>query len=121
MYRVTTPGLSERFERVLAYLFFWVSGLVLFFIEKNRNVRFHAVQSVITFGTLSLVTFGVSVLKGILGWIPLLGLLTNAGLGLLLNVLWWVAVFLWLWLIAMAWMQPDYRLPFVSRWVNYFI
>ncbi|HLG65252.1 MAG TPA: hypothetical protein VKY19_25195 [Ktedonosporobacter sp.] len=121
MHRATTLGLDERLERVLAYAFGWVSGLILFLLEKNRNVRWHAAQSMITFGTLSLVWFGVTMLKGMLGGIPILSLLTNFGLGLLLDVLWWLTIFLWLWLMAMAWLRPNYRLPFVSQWVSYFV
>ena len=118
MHRMTTLGLGERLERVLAYLFFWVSGLLLFLFEKNRNVRWHAAQSIITFGSLSLLMLGVSMLKGMLAWIPILSLLTNFGLGLLLNILWWTWLILWVWLIIMAWVKPDYRLPFISRWVQ---
>ncbi|HEU5226806.1 MAG TPA: hypothetical protein VFU49_03260 [Ktedonobacteraceae bacterium] len=121
MHRVTTLGLDERLERVLAYALGWISGLILFFIEKNRNVRWHAAQSMITFGTLSLVLFGVSTLKGMLSWIPILSLLTNFGLGLLFDVLWWLTIFLWIWLMAMAWLRPNYRLPFVGQWVSYFV
>lgn len=121
MQRVTTLGLDERLERVLAYAFGWISGLVLFLLEKNRRVRWHAMQSMVTFGTLSLLMFAVGFLKGMLGWIPLLGLLTNFGLGLLLSALWWTALLLWVWLIVMAWMQPDYRLPFVSQWIRHFV
>lgn len=121
MQRATTLGLDERLERVLAYSLGWISGLILFFIEKNRNVRWHAAQSMITFGTLSLVWFGVSMLKGMLGWIPILSLLTNLGLGLLLDVVWWLTIFLWIWLMAMAWLRPNYRLPFVGQWVSYFV
>jgi len=121
MHRVTTLGLDERLERVLAYALGWVSGLILFLLEKNRNVRWHAAQSMITFGTLSLVWFGVTMLKGMLAWIPILSLLTNFGLGLLLDVLWWLTIFLWIWLMAMAWLRPNYRLPFVGQWVSYFV
>ena len=121
MQRVTTLGLDERLESVLAYAFGWISGLVLFLLEKNRRVRWHAMQSMVTFGTLSLLMFGVNFLKGMLSWIPLLGLLTNFGLGLLWNVLWWTTLFLWIWLMAMAWVQPNYRLPFISEWVRHFV
>jgi uncharacterized membrane protein len=117
----TTLGLDERLERVLAYSLGWLSGLILFFLEKDRTVRWHAAQSMVTFGTLSLLMFVVSVLRGIFGHIFLLSLLTNFGLGLLLNILWWAIVILWVWLMAMAWMRPDYRLPFVSNWVRYFV
>jgi uncharacterized membrane protein len=119
MQRVTTLGLDERLERVLAYTFGWLSGVLLLLIEKNRTVRWHAAQSMVTFGGLSLLMFGVSMLKAWLGWIPLLGLLTNFGLGLLLDALWWTTVVLWMWLMVMAWTRPDYRLPFVSKWTRY--
>ena len=121
MNRMTTLGLDERFERVLAYALGWVSGLILFFLEKNRNVRWHAAQSIVTFGTLSLLMFAVGMLRNFLAWIPLLGWLISAGLGLLLSALWWVMVILWVWLMIMAWVRPDYRLPFVSDWVRYWV
>jgi uncharacterized membrane protein len=118
MHRMTTLGLNERLERVLAYSLFWVSGLVLLLVEKNQNVRRHALQSLITFGTLSLLIVGVTMLNGMLRWIPLLGTLTSFGLGLLLSILWWTLVILWIWLMAMAWLRPNYRLPLVSDWIQ---
>src|SRR5579862_5306941 len=121
MHQMTTLGIDERVERVLAYVFGWVSGVVLFIFEKNRNVRWHAAQSMVTFGTLSLLILGVNVLKGILAWIPILSLITNFGLGLLSSILGWTMVILWVWLIIMAITRPDYRLPFVSDWVRYII
>jgi uncharacterized membrane protein len=122
MHRMTTLGLDERVERVLAYSLGWVSGVILFLLEKkNRNVRWHAAQSMVTFGILSLLMWGVSILKGILGAIPLLSILTNFGLDLLWNGLLWLGIILWLWLMVMAWIREDYRLPFVSRWVGFFV
>ncbi|HYK85617.1 MAG TPA: DUF4870 domain-containing protein [Ktedonobacteraceae bacterium] len=121
MNRMTSLGMNERLERVLAYAFGWVSGLILFFLEKNRNVRWHAAQSMVTFGTLSILMFLVSLLKGFLAWIPLLGWLTSAGLGLLLSALWWVTVILWVWLMVMAFVREDYRLPIVSDWIRYWV
>lgn len=118
MRRITTLGLDERIERVLAYSLFWVSGLVLLFTEKNKNVRWHAMQSVVTFGTLSLLFVGVSMLNGVLSWIPILGLFISFGLHLLLNILGWLWLLLWFWLMAMAWLHPDYRLPIVSKWAR---
>ena len=121
MRSMTTLGLNERLERVLAYALGWLSGLLLFIFEKNRSVRWHAMQSMIIFGALSLLMFAVGLLRGFLHTIPLLILLTDVGLGLLLNIFWWVTIGLWLWLMIMAWFKPDYRLPVVSEFVRYWV
>lgn len=118
MHRMTTLRIDERWKRVLAYSLFWVSGLVLFFTEKDQNVRWHALQSIVTFGGLSILLVGVSVLNNTLSWIPFLGLLTSFGLGLLLRILGWIWFLLWIWLIIMAWVQPTYRLPYISDWIR---
>ncbi|RAQ96609.1 hypothetical protein A4R35_13765 [Thermogemmatispora tikiterensis] len=112
---MTTLGLDERLERALAYALFWISGLILFLVEKNRNVRWHAAQSLVTFGALSLAVLLLQFLHGLLSLLPLLGWLIGFGLSLLINLLGWLMLLLWLWLMLMAWLRPDYRLPFFSR------
>ncbi|HEX6484226.1 MAG TPA: DUF4870 domain-containing protein [Ktedonobacteraceae bacterium] len=127
--RATTLGLDERLERVLVYavsllfsLFLlplgWLPGLILYFVEKNRNVRMHSVQASLVFGVLSILYFLVNLIKGLLGWIPLLHILTNLGLGLLASAIWWVMIILAIYLIIMVWFRPNYRLPFVSRFLD---
>jgi uncharacterized membrane protein len=118
MHRITTLGLDERLERVLAYALGWVSGLLLFLFEKNRDVRWHALQSMIVFGTLSILMIAVNMLRWMLSSIWFLNSITNFGLGLLSNVLFWVTILLWLWLMVMAWFKRDYRLPFISDWIR---
>ncbi|MHB8597999.1 MAG: DUF4870 domain-containing protein [Ktedonobacteraceae bacterium] len=118
----TSLGMNPRLERVLAYAFFWVSGLILFFVErKDRTVRWHAAQSMVTFGLLFLLMFGVSMLSNFLSWIPILGGLTSLGLGLLMRVLGWVIGILWVWLMVNAWFKPDYRLPIIGNWIRYLV
>ena len=114
----TTLGLDERLERCLAYLFGWISGLILFLIERNRNVRRHAMQSMAVFGPLSILLFLLNLVKGLLHIIPVLSIVTDFGLGLLITVIWFVMIGLGIWLIIMAWLRPDYRLPFVSDWIS---
>jgi len=126
--RATTFGLDERLERVLIYavslvisLFLplgWLPGLILYFVEKNRNVRFHSLQSAVVFGVLSILYFLVHLVKGLLGWIPILGALTSIGLGLLASIIWWVMVILAVYLVIMVWFRPGYRLPFVGRLIE---
>lgn len=118
----TSLGMNPRLERVLAYAFFWVSGLILFFVErKDRSVRWHAAQSMVTFGLLFLLMFGVSMLSNFLSWIPILGGLTSLGLGLLMRALGWVIGILWVWLMINAWFKPDYRLPIIGNWIRYLV
>ncbi len=118
MRRMTTLGMDERWERVLAYSLFWVSGLFLFFTEKNQNVRWHALQSIVTFGGLTVLIVVVSILNSTLSWIPFLGLFISFGLGLLLRILGWIWFLLWIWLMIMAWVNPTYRLPYISDWIR---
>jgi uncharacterized membrane protein len=47
--------LSANVAAALSYLFGWVSGLVLLLVDKRPFVRYHAAQSVVVFGTLSLL------------------------------------------------------------------
>jgi len=116
----TTLGLEERTERVLAYMFFWMSGIFFLLLEKNRNVRWHALQSTVVFGILWLGMLALTLVKTVLAFmlsiIPILGgalaAVTSFGFDLLLRILLWVIILLWLWLMVMAWRRPNYRLPF---------
>ncbi len=118
----TSLGMNPRLERVLAYAFFWVSGIILFFLErKDRSVRWHAAQSMVTFGLLFLLVFGVSMLSNFLGWIPILGWFSTMVLGFLLRALGWIIGILWVWLMINAWFKPDYRLPLIGDWIRYLV
>lgn len=60
-------NMSENVAALIAYLFGWLSGLIIFLLEKeSRFVRFHALQSLIFFGAMSLIL-------GVLGRIPVIG------------------------------------------------
>jgi uncharacterized membrane protein len=132
----TTFGLPERLERTLIYplslllglfvpavgwLLAWLLGIGVFFFEKNRNVRWHALQAATVFGSLSVLLAVVWLLIRFLGGILLIGGVISIGLGLLSSVIFWVMIILAVFLTIMAWLRPDYRLPFVStiidRWV----
>jgi uncharacterized membrane protein len=55
-----TERVPEHVAGMLAYLFGWVSGLILLFVDRRPFVRYHAAQSVVVFATLS----GVLLLLG---------------------------------------------------------
>jgi uncharacterized membrane protein len=126
----TRLGLPERLERTLIYplslllglfvpvigwVLAWLLGLGVFFVEKNRNVRRHALQSAFVFGSLSVLLAIVGFLKFLLGGIIVVGGLISFGLGLLGLIIFWVMIILAVFLTIMAWFRPDYRLPFISN------
>jgi uncharacterized membrane protein len=48
-------GPDPRLAAAVAYLAWWVSGALVWVIERDRaDVRVHAMQSLVTFGTVSL-------------------------------------------------------------------
>ncbi len=95
-------GIDENVANFLSYLLGWLSGLVFLFLEKqNNNVRFHAAQSVVIFGVLTLASLVVSVIPGIGG-------LLQALIGL-------AAFGLWIVLMVTSVMDKPPRLPVVDQ------
>lgn len=75
-------GLRPNVAGLLCYLLFWVTGLEFLLTEKkDRFVRFHAIQSIIVFGAISLAFL-------LLFWIPVIGWVFSWALGVLSPVLW---------------------------------
>jgi uncharacterized membrane protein len=105
--RPTSLGIDERWERVLAYAFWWVSGLILLFVEQqNETVRRHAKQSLIVFGVLSGLLWLSGLFGTMFGAIPLIGPVFGFGFGLIHGLLWVVAIGLWLLMMVMAYLSP---------------
>lgn len=52
----SSTGLSSRTAAALAYSGWWVTGAIFWFLERrDPSVRFHAVQAVVSFGTIALL------------------------------------------------------------------
>ena len=97
----TSLDLDENVEGLLCYIAGWITGIVFLVLEKeNKFVRFHALQSLLTFLPLS-------VLAWLLGWIPFLGWV----LGVLV---WILTAILWLILMFKAYRGEKYKLPLVG-------
>lgn len=87
----------------VAYLGWWVTGLVLLLTQKkNDYVRFHAMQSMIVFGAITLVYIALGIVP-VLGW--LLALLIGPILGI-------GSFVLWLLLMYKAYIGEKYKLPY---------
>ncbi len=72
---------------LLAYLFSWLGGLIIFLIEKeNKFVRFNAMQSILLGAAFIVVEIALSILGAILSAV-------SGGLGCLVTI---VSPLLWL-------------------------
>jgi uncharacterized membrane protein len=52
-------GLAPNIAAMLSYLLFgWIGGLIMYLTQRDREVRFHAAQSILTFGGLNIIWWG---------------------------------------------------------------
>jgi uncharacterized membrane protein len=101
----TSTGLSPNVAGLLCYVLGWISGIVFLVIEKkSKFVKFHAWQSIMTFGVLMVVYL-------ILFWIPILGWV----LGILISIL---SLVLWIILMIQAGTGKMWKLPWVGNWAE---
>lgn len=103
--RKTVLGVTENLEALICYALGWVTGLIFLLLEKNNEyVRFHALQSLVTFGTLHAMSF-------VLMFIPILGWLVAFCLSVLSLILWVV-------LMVKAYKGERYKLPVAGDFVE---
>ena len=103
----TSTGLTENVAGLLCYVLGWVSGVVFLLIEQeNKFVRFHAIQSIVTFGSITVVSIALS----IIGLIPYLGVVFDIA-NWILRLL---AFVLWIVLMVKAIQGTKYKLPWAG-------
>lgn len=103
----TTLGIPERWERVLCYVGFWVTGIIFLLIEqRNQTVRRHAAQSTVVFGGLSILGFLVGALGGLLSHIWVIGPIFGLGAGLITGLLGIITFAVWVILMLLAFVGP---------------
>ena len=93
---------NQNLMGALTYVLGFVTGIVFLLIEKqNQYVRFHAMQSTITFGVMF-------VLSMVLGLIPVIGWLLTMLIGP-------VSLILWIVLMYKAYSGEKFKLPYVGE------
>lgn len=101
-------GLAENVAGLLCYLVGWITGLIFLLIDKRPNVQFHARQSIVIFGGLSIISFLVMPVWGI-------GLL--AGWGIFAMVTWLIDIagfVLWILCMVKAYQGERFRVPLAA-------
>ncbi len=90
-------GLPKNTAAALSYLAWWVTGLIFLLTSKDEFVRFHAMQSTVVFGALSLAMM-----------VPVVGRFLATFLGL-------VGFVLWLVLIIKAYKGEEWEVPELGK------
>ncbi|HTQ96040.1 MAG TPA: hypothetical protein VMH89_04505 [Candidatus Acidoferrum sp.] len=93
----SSEGLQENIAGLLCYALGWVTGIVFLLIDKRPFVKFHAAQSIVVFGGLSIIRIALIFLHGFP--FMLFGLLSLIG------------VVLWVVLMVKAYQHQMFRLP----------
>jgi uncharacterized membrane protein len=104
----TQSGLSENVAGLLCYVLGWVTGLIFYFIDKRPFVRFHAAQSIVVFGGLTIIRIVLSMLFVAGG---AAGLSVGFGLLTLVSIL---GVVLWILLMIKAYQGEKFRIPLAA-------
>ena len=102
-------GMAENVAGLLCYVLGWLTGLVFFLIDKRPFVRFHAAQSMVTFGALHILSI---VLGFVLGASMFVGGMGGFGIGILL--IWLInlaALVLWVLCMVKAYGGDRFKLP----------
>jgi len=94
-------GMPANIAALLSYLLGFITGIIFYMIEKdNKFVRFHAMQSIITFGALF-------ALNTILAFIPVIGWRLSPIVGV-------IALILWIILMIKAYQGENFKLPIIG-------
>ena len=107
----TSMGLEQNIAGVLCYVGLWISGLVFILKEKeNKFVRFHAMQSIVVFGAITIAFIIIRILM----LIPLINLI--------LFIISWLlglsTVVLWIILMAYAYQEQRYKFPWAGNFAE---
>jgi len=98
----TTSGMDENVAGALAYALGWITGAAFLLMEPtNKFVRFHALQSLIVFGGLSVAWF-IAVSIPLLGWFVAFIIIPP------------LSAVLWLLLMYRAYQGQRYKVPFAG-------
>jgi uncharacterized membrane protein len=100
--KAPSTGLQPNVAGLLCYVLGWVTGIIFLVIEKdNEFVRFHAWQSIVVFGALTVVSIVLGIIP-IIGWI-VAWLLSVAGF------------ILWIILMIKAYQGQRFKLPIAGN------
>ena len=96
----SASGLEPNVAAALSYVGFFITGIIFFLIEKDKFVKFHALQSTIVFVVLLIITQ-----LPIIGWI-------------FWGPVFVIGIILWFICIVKAYRGEEFMVPFVGQYVK---
>ena len=104
-------GLQDNVAGLLCYLGWFITGIIFLVLapyNQNKTIRFHAFQSILVFGALTVASM-------ILTWIPYIGIFFG-------SIIWAVTFILWIALMVLASQGKKYKIPWAGdqaeKWVG---
>lgn len=108
----SSTGLDVRLASVLCYSVWWITGGLFLLLERqHRTIRFHAAQSLVLFGAVSVLLVTVGALSAV-------ALVVSSQTYQIVRVfgelMWAGAAVVWLVLVLRAWRGDVWRVPLVA-------
>jgi len=109
--------MADNVASALCYVLGFITGIIFLVLapyNQNRNIRFHAFQSIFMNVGMIVVWIAISILFRILVFIPAVGFVFAIVAGLLSLVLWLAWLCLWLYMMFQAYQGKTVVLPIVG-------
>jgi uncharacterized membrane protein len=104
-----TAGIDENVAGLLCYVLGWLTGIIFLLIDKRPFVRFHAAQSIVVFGGLTILRIGLIFMGGMTG-----GIIGYGMLGILSMILGLAMLVLWILLMFKAYQHELFKVPIAA-------
>jgi uncharacterized membrane protein len=93
---MASSGMDKKTAALLSYLVGWITGIIFLFVGKDDpDVKYHAAQSIVFFGGITIIEILVGIVTSISSSLSFLGWLS-----FLLNIVTFVG---WLYCLYKAW------------------
>jgi uncharacterized membrane protein len=110
-----SEGLQENVAGLLCYVLGWLTGIIFLLIDKRPWVRFHAAQSIVVFGGLTLIRILLGIMHGVTGFIGW------GFFGLLFLLIGLTGFVLWIVLMIKAFQHQTWRVPIAADIADGFV
>ena len=112
-----TEGLQENVAGLLCYVLGWLTGIIFLVIDKRPFVKFHAAQSIVVFGGLTVIRIALLFIHGFIGG----GFVSWGIVGLISLVVLLLTLVLWILLMVKAYQHENFRVPIAADIADGFV